>query len=109
MGSQLTNAALPAGEDVVLADLRRGLGRDGIPIPAYQTLGVEVREATAGFAVVPYGRPALRLSVGAQSAVLSASLVASDPPGPAVRSFNRQSERRAKPDHHRAVTARRGQ
>jgi uncharacterized protein (TIGR00369 family) len=52
MGSQLTNAAMAAGEDVVLADLRRGLGRDGIPIPAYQTLGVEVREATAGSAVV---------------------------------------------------------
>jgi uncharacterized protein (TIGR00369 family) len=52
MGSQLTNAATAAGEDVVLADLRRGLGRDGIPIPAYQTLGVEVREATAGSAVV---------------------------------------------------------
>jgi hypothetical protein len=34
MGSQLTNAAVVAGEDVVLADLRRGLGRDGIPIPA---------------------------------------------------------------------------
>jgi hypothetical protein len=52
MGSQLTNAAMAAGEDVVLADLRRGLGRDGIPIPAYQTLGVEVREATAGSAVI---------------------------------------------------------
>ena len=52
MGSQLTNAAMVAGEDAVLAGLRRGLGRDGIPIPVYQTLGVEVREATAGSAVV---------------------------------------------------------
>ncbi len=57
MGSQLTNVTMvsgddAAGEDAVLAGLRRGLGRDGIPIPAYQTLGVDVREATAGSAVV---------------------------------------------------------
>ena len=57
MSSQLTNAAMvageaAAGEDVVLAGLRRGLGRDGIPIPVHRTLGVEVREATAGSAVV---------------------------------------------------------
>jgi len=52
MSSQLTNAAPASGEDEVLAGLRRGLGRDGIPIPAHQTLGVEVREATAGSAVV---------------------------------------------------------
>jgi uncharacterized protein (TIGR00369 family) len=52
MGSQLTNAAPASGEDEVLAGLRRGLGRDGIPIPAHQTLGVEVREATAGSAIV---------------------------------------------------------
>jgi uncharacterized protein (TIGR00369 family) len=57
MGSQLTNAAMvageaAAGEDAVLAGLRRGLGRDGIPIPVHHTLGVEVREATAGSAVV---------------------------------------------------------
>ena len=57
MGSQLTNAAMvageaAAGEDAVLAGLRRGLGRDGIPIPVHRTLGVEVREATAGSAVV---------------------------------------------------------
>jgi uncharacterized protein (TIGR00369 family) len=32
--------------------LRRGLGRDGTHIPAYQTLGVEVRTAAAGSAVV---------------------------------------------------------
>ncbi len=57
MGSQLTNVTMvsgddAAGEDAVLAGLRRGLGRDGISIPAYQTIGVDVREATAGSAVV---------------------------------------------------------
>jgi len=51
MSSQSTNAATVT-DDAVLAGLRRGLGRDGIPIPAYQTLGVKVREATAGSAVV---------------------------------------------------------
>jgi hypothetical protein len=49
MGSQLTNAATAAGEDVVLAGLRRGLGRDGIPIPAYQTLGVAEAPALSLF------------------------------------------------------------
>lgn len=52
MSSQSTNAAMVTDDEAVLAGLRRGLGRDGIPIPAYQTLGVEVREATAGSAVV---------------------------------------------------------
>ena len=52
MSSQLTNAAMVAGEDAVLAGLRSGLGRDGIPVPAHRTLGVEVREVTAGSAVV---------------------------------------------------------
>ncbi len=52
MGSQPTNAAVVTEEDAVLAGLHRGLGRDGVPIPAYQTLGVEVRSATAGSAVV---------------------------------------------------------
>ncbi len=57
MGSQLTNVTMvsgddAAGEDAVLAGLRRGLGRDGISIPAYQTLGVDGREGTAGSAVV---------------------------------------------------------
>ena len=51
MGSQLTNVAVVT-EDVVLAGLRRGLGRDGIPIPVHQTLGIEVRRAAAGSAVV---------------------------------------------------------
>ncbi len=35
-----------------MAGLRRGLGRDGLPIPAYQTLGLAFRSATAGAAVV---------------------------------------------------------
>jgi hypothetical protein len=56
MGSQLTNAAR---EDADLEDLRRGLGRDGFPIPAYQTLGVEMRTAAA-CAISPFGR-AIRL------------------------------------------------
>jgi hypothetical protein len=47
MVSQLTNAATVT-EDLVLAGLRRGLGRDGIPIPVHQTLGIEVRSAAAG-------------------------------------------------------------
>ena len=66
MSSQLTNAAMVAGEDAVLAGLRRGLGRDGIPIPAHRTLGVEVREVTAGSAVVRVPRsPHLTLPDGA--------------------------------------------
>ena len=35
-----------------LAGLRRGLGRDGLPIPAYRTLGLAFRQAAAGAAVV---------------------------------------------------------
>ena len=35
-----------------LAGLRRGLGRDGQPIPAYQALGLAFRTAEAGAAVV---------------------------------------------------------
>jgi uncharacterized protein (TIGR00369 family) len=35
-----------------LAGLRRGLGRDGQPIPAYQALGLAFRTAAAGAAVV---------------------------------------------------------
>ena len=34
-----------------LAGLRRGLGRNGLPIPAYRTLGAGFRSATAGAAV----------------------------------------------------------
>jgi uncharacterized protein (TIGR00369 family) len=52
MVSQLTNTANGSDEDPVLAGLRRGLGRDGIPIPVHQTLGIEVRSAAAGSAVV---------------------------------------------------------
>ena len=52
MGRQLTNAASPTGDDTDLAGLRRGLGQAGTPIPAYRTLGVEVRRAAGGSAVV---------------------------------------------------------
>ena len=66
MSSQLTNAAMVAGEDAVLAGLRSGLGRDGIPVPAHRTLGVEVREVTAGSAVVRVPRsPHLTVPDGA--------------------------------------------
>jgi uncharacterized protein (TIGR00369 family) len=49
MPSQLTNTAT-IGAD--LASLRRGLGQNGTPVPAYRTLGVEIRAAAAGSAVV---------------------------------------------------------
>ncbi len=52
MGRQLTNAASPTEDHADLAGLRRGLGQAGTPIPAYRTLGVEVRRAAAGSAVV---------------------------------------------------------
>jgi uncharacterized protein (TIGR00369 family) len=52
MVSELANAANGSDGDLVLAGLRRGLGRDGIPIPVHQTLGIEVRSAAAGSAVV---------------------------------------------------------
>ena len=52
MGRQLTNAASFTENDADLAGLRRGLGQAGTPIPAYRTLGVEVRRAAAGTAVV---------------------------------------------------------
>ena len=52
MGRQLTNAASFTEDDADLAGLRRGLGQAGTPIPAYRTLGVEVRRAAAGTAVV---------------------------------------------------------
>jgi uncharacterized protein (TIGR00369 family) len=57
MGGQLTNAAAmvpgkDTAEDAGPAVLRPGLGRDGTLIPAYRTLGVEVRRAAAGSAVV---------------------------------------------------------
>jgi len=49
MPSQLTNTAT-IGADLV--SLRRGLGQNGTPVPAYRTLGVEIRAAAAGSAVV---------------------------------------------------------
>jgi uncharacterized protein (TIGR00369 family) len=52
MGRQLTNAASRTEDDTALAGLRRGLGQAGTPIPAYRTLGVEVRQAAGGSAVV---------------------------------------------------------
>jgi uncharacterized protein (TIGR00369 family) len=52
MGRQLTNAASPTEDDTDLAGLRRGLGQAGTSIPAYRTLGVEVRRAAGGSAVV---------------------------------------------------------
>ena len=52
MGRQLTNAASRTEDDTALAGLRRGLGQAGTPIPAYRTLGVEVRRAAGGSAVV---------------------------------------------------------
>ena len=72
MSSQLTNAAMVAGEDAVLAGLRRGLGRDGIPIPAHRTLGVEVREVTAGSAVVRTARRREQLRDGARGSARAA-------------------------------------
>ena len=44
-----TGTAAAEGE---IEALRRGLGRDGIPIPAYETLGIEMRGVDAGAAVV---------------------------------------------------------
>ena len=52
MGRPLTNAVRVTDNDTDLAGLRRGLGQAGTPIPAYRTLGVEVRRAAAGSAVV---------------------------------------------------------
>ncbi|MGD0242509.1 MAG: PaaI family thioesterase [Streptosporangiaceae bacterium] len=52
MGRQLTNAASRAEDDTDPPGLRRGLGQAGTPIPAYRTLGVEVRRAVGGSAVV---------------------------------------------------------
>lgn len=52
MGNNLTHAAAVLPGDADLEGLRRGLGRDGTPIPAYKTLGVQVRGAAAGSAVV---------------------------------------------------------
>jgi uncharacterized protein (TIGR00369 family) len=52
MGRQLTNAATRTEDDTDLAALRRGLGQNGTSIPVYRTLGVEVRQAASGSALV---------------------------------------------------------
>ena len=49
MPSPLTNTATVGAN---LVSLRRGLGQNGTPIPAYRTLGVDVRTAAAGSPVV---------------------------------------------------------
>jgi uncharacterized protein (TIGR00369 family) len=51
-GQPMTEASTGAAKGANLDGLRRGFGRDGTPIPAYQTLGVEVRSAKIGAAVV---------------------------------------------------------
>ena len=52
MGGQRVHAAIGTAADGEIEALRRGLGRDGIPVPAYQTLGIEMRSVEAGSAVV---------------------------------------------------------
>ena len=52
MASQQRNLPPVTADAVDLEGLRRGLGREGIPIPAYQTLGIDMRSAAAGCAVV---------------------------------------------------------
>jgi acyl-coenzyme A thioesterase PaaI-like protein len=52
MGGQRVPAAIGTAADGEIEALRRGLGRDGIPVPAYQTLGIEMRSVEAGGAVV---------------------------------------------------------
>jgi len=52
MGSQRVPAATGTAAEGEIEALRRGLGRDGIPIPAYETLGIDMRSVEAGTAVV---------------------------------------------------------
>jgi len=52
MGGQRVQAALGTAAEGEIEALRRGLGRDGIPIPAYETLGIDMRSVEAGTAVV---------------------------------------------------------
>src|ERR1700747_1772367 len=52
MGGQWVPAAMGTAAEGEIEALRRGLGRDGIPIPAYQTLGIEMRGVQAGAAAV---------------------------------------------------------
>jgi uncharacterized protein (TIGR00369 family) len=51
MGGQRVHAAMGTAAEAEIEALRRGLGRDGIPVPAYQTLGIEMRGVDAGAAV----------------------------------------------------------
>ena len=52
MGGQRVRAATGIAAEGEIEALRRGLGRDGIPIPAYETLGIDMRSVEAGAAVV---------------------------------------------------------
>ena len=52
MGGQRAHAAIGTAAEGEIEALRRGAGRDGIPVPAYQTLGIDVRSVEAGAAVV---------------------------------------------------------
>jgi uncharacterized protein (TIGR00369 family) len=52
MGGQPVDAAMGTAAAGEIKALRRGQGRDGIPIPAYQALGIEVRAVASGAAVV---------------------------------------------------------
>jgi uncharacterized protein (TIGR00369 family) len=52
MGGQWVPAATETAAEGEIEALRRGHGRDGIPIPAYETLGIDMRSVQAGTAVV---------------------------------------------------------
>jgi uncharacterized protein (TIGR00369 family) len=52
MGGQRMPAAMGAAAEDEIEALRRGLGRDGVPIPAYKTLGIDMRSVEPGTAVV---------------------------------------------------------
>lgn len=52
MGGQRVRAATGTAAEGEIEALRHGLGRDGVPIPAYQTLGIDMRSVEAGAAVV---------------------------------------------------------
>jgi uncharacterized protein (TIGR00369 family) len=52
MGGQWVPTATGTAAEGEIEALRRGLGRDGIPIPAYETLGIDMRSVEAGAAVV---------------------------------------------------------
>jgi uncharacterized protein (TIGR00369 family) len=52
MSGQRADAAKGTAAEGEIEALRRGLGRDGIPIPAYETLGIEMRGVEAGAAAV---------------------------------------------------------